>query len=69
MTNTTCQMTIDVPTTLHPPVLVMYTLGNAYINHARYINSISPLQLEGNLLLTQDKLFQCQQPRVSVLLS
>lgn len=42
-----CQVSFTVAKTLQPPILVLYTLGNAYINHRKYIGSIDPLQLQG----------------------
>lgn len=52
---TNCQVQVDLPRDLQPPILLVYTLTGAYINHRRYINSISPDQLLGNSSCTQEK--------------
>ena len=54
--NGNCQITVDIPQTVQPPILVVYTLMGAYINHARYINSIDPIQLQGRKIVIQEKL-------------
>ena len=51
-TGSNCQVSFTISKTLQPPILVLYTLGNAYINHRRYIGSIDPLQLQGSSLTT-----------------
>jgi hypothetical protein len=42
-------MTITVPSTMDPPVLMYYQLDNFYQNHRRYAKSRSDLQLAGEL--------------------
>ena len=42
-----CQITFELPDTLHPPVLLYYTLTNFYQNHRRYVKSFDQEQLSG----------------------
>ena len=49
-TGTNCQVEIEVGQDVPAPILVMYTLSGAYINHRKYINSISPDQLLGRFI-------------------
>jgi len=49
-TGTNCQVSIEIGQDVPAPIFVMYTLSGAYINHRKYINSISPDQLLGKFL-------------------
>ena len=46
--NNTCHMVIEIAHDLNPPILMMYSIRHAYINHRRYITSISAPQLDGS---------------------
>jgi len=55
---TICNITIDIPTLIHPPVYLYYRLENYYQNHRRYVNSRSDDQLRG-LTQTYKDLSDC----------
>ncbi|KAI8943760.1 hypothetical protein NX059_001736 [Plenodomus lindquistii] len=42
-----CILSINIPTTIKPPVLMYYRLTNFYQNHRRYVKSIDTDQLKG----------------------
>ncbi len=44
---TQCQITFDVPSDMHPPVLFYYRLTQFYQNHRRYVKSFDADQLKG----------------------
>jgi hypothetical protein len=45
--NTYCDVTIDIPKEMTPPIMVYYQLNNFYQNHRRYVKSKSNDQLNG----------------------
>jgi hypothetical protein len=46
---------------LQPPIAFIYFIQNAYINHRKYIDSFSPEQLAGILLLIIGKTVDLQK--------
>ena len=42
-----CFLQFDIPTDLHPPVLLYYQLTNFYQNHRRYVKAFDQAQLSG----------------------
>lgn len=52
-TDDRCEVALEIKQTLQPPILFMYLIENAYINHRKYIDSVSADQLAGTPPPTQ----------------
>jgi hypothetical protein len=60
-----CETIIEVTEEMQPPITVLYVLQNAYINHRRYIDSVSPDQLAGPPPPTQARPSTSKRPTTS----
>jgi hypothetical protein len=50
-----CENILTIEKDMAPPIAVVYVLQNAYVNHRRYIDSVSPDQLAGICLVRQGR--------------
>lgn len=64
-----CQSIIEITQDLQPPIVLLYFIQNAYINHRKYINSVSPGQLAGKVEISQARLSIWKQPKNNALTS
>lgn len=61
--NTTCTVSIAVPTAIPGPAMVYYELTNFYQNHRRYVKSRSDPQLAGTVFTQESQLADCDPLR------
>ncbi|EGC39195.1 hypothetical protein DICPUDRAFT_93631 [Dictyostelium purpureum] len=55
-----CDITINIPTPMKPPVYLYYRLDNFYQNHRRYVKSRNDDQLRGIVVTDFNKLKDCE---------
>ena len=68
-TGSSCQLELDIPQDLSPPLLFLYTLSGSYVNHRKYIGSSSEPQLQGTAPTTQARPSIWPLPRRPAVLS
>lgn len=58
-----CQTIMEVKEDLQPPIAVTYFVQNAYINHRKYVDSVSVEQLMGTYCTNSGKTIDIEQAK------